>query len=305
MSVFSLWIAFQSVGVNIMLVARVSGRLTENKPAAPLEMFHSFKTQRSSLFCLIFTSRSPLIPRSPVSNMSAANDPPPPYLVQDPMPAAALSPPQRVQSTFYHIYHTFSGDYNVLLDNKNTSFFINSRIWRTPDLVVHRGDGGYDREIANVQFPEFGNHYEMNIFREVNVKWSAMQTKMTLDGHFTATVPVPNATGASVNTARPFAWKKTPIAKELVDGETNQTIAVMHGTALGTKKCFVLELQAQFGMAFEILVLTSAMVLYESQKREFSKRSGSHNGSRRRAQGIAGSMMTMMGGASAGGAGDF
>lgn len=247
--------------------------------------------------------------------MSAANDPPPPYQAQDPVPAAPLSPPQRVQCTSYHVYRTFSSNYNVLLDDKSTSFYINNRIFRAPDLIVHQGDGSHEKAIASVNFPQFGNYYEMNIFREVNIKWSAVQTKMALDGHFTATVPVPNAIGTSISTQRPFAWKKTPTGKELIDGETNQMIAAMHSITLTMKKCFVLETQAPYGIAFEILVLISAMVLYESQNRGFSKPSGSYNSSRKRGYGlrgvhgghgrpgIAGSMAVMIGGAPAGGGG--
>ncbi|KAE9368319.1 hypothetical protein N431DRAFT_428147 [Stipitochalara longipes BDJ] len=228
--------------------------------------------------------------------MSAADDPPPPYQAQDPATTTALPPAQVVKSIFYHVYRTHSGNYRVLLDDKAISFYINNRTLRTPDLIVHLGNGDYDREVANCKFPEFGNYYEMNLFREPNKKSTIVPTKMAMNGRFTTTVPIPDTTGATINTQRAFVWKQTPTLKELIDEETSQTAVFMRDMAFGLTKCFVLEIQVPYGYGFELLAVTTAVVIYESQRREYSKPSGTSHASRRRFQGAAANQMMGGGG---------
>ncbi|KAN0094094.1 hypothetical protein V8E51_017278 [Hyaloscypha variabilis] len=230
--------------------------------------------------------------------MSVADDPPPPYQAQDP-PSVPLTPTQPVKSIFYHIYHTHSGNYNILLDDKTPAYYIKNHILRTPDLVVHRGNGDYDREVANCNFPEFGTNYAINLYREPNKKSTIVQTKMTINGHFITTVPIPDTNGATVNTRRHFAWKQTPTLKELIDEETSQTAVFMRDMAFGLAKCFVLEIQVPYGYGFELMVVTTAVVIYESQRRESSKPSGASHASRRRMHG--GAAANQMMGAAAGG----
>jgi hypothetical protein len=236
-------------------------------------------------------------------NMNAASDPPPPYQAQDPVPSIA-PPVQRVQSTFYHVYRSYFGDYKVLLDDKTPSFYIKIRKLRTPDLIVHRGSGDYDREVANCKFPEFSNLYEMNLFREANNKSSIVQAKMTLDGHFTATVPVTDITGATINAQRLFTWKHTS-GLMLIDEETSQTAAVVHSMAFGLTKCFVLETQVPYGDGFQVLLVASAMVIYENLRREYSKPSAARHGPRTGARAAAASQagfVGLVGGSIGGGA---
>lgn len=122
--------------------------------------------------------------------------------------------------------------------------------------------------MANCKFPEFGIYYEINLFREANNKSSLVQTKMTLDGRFTTTVPVPDTT--TISAQRPFMWKHTSTLI-LIDRDRSQTAAVLHGMAFGLTKCFVLETQVPYGNGFEVLVVTSAIAIYENQRREYGE----------------------------------
>ena len=199
-------------------------------------------------------------------------NPPPPYQAQSSVPTTATVPAaaaaRKTQSTFYHVYRSHFGNYNVLLDDQTPSFYINSRKLRVPDLVVHRGNGDYDREVANCNFPEFTNHYEINLLLEPNDKYSLVKsTKMTSNGRFTATAP--DATEAASTAQRSFRWNYTS-SLMLINEETGQTAAIIHGMVFGLKKCFVLEIQGPYSSAFELLVVTTAMGLYEKKRREQS-----------------------------------
>ena len=123
-----------------------------------------------------------------------------------------------------------------------------------------------------------------------------------MSGHFTTIISIPDTTGAKISVQRPFAWKQRSAAKELVDEETSQTAVVMRDIAFGMTKCFVLEILAPYGYGFELMVLTTAVTMYESQRREYAKSSGSSHSSRRRMQGgFANQMMGASGGAGGGG----
>jgi hypothetical protein len=232
--------------------------------------------------------------------MSASDDPPPPYEARDPAPIVAAPPVQEKQFNFYHVYRSQSGNYKGLLDDKTPSFYIKSHTLRTPDLVVHRGNGDFDRVVANCQFPELLSQYTMNVYREINNKASGVPTRMTSDGRFTAAVRVPDTTGAIVSVQRRFIWKRTS-GHTLVDEETNETAAMMHGMAFGLGKCFVLETQVSYGNAFEVLMVTSAMSIYENQRREYSKSSSIRHGTKRGGAAAA-SQMGFFGGSMGGGA---
>ena len=138
---------------------------------------------------------------------------------------------------------------------------------------MQRGNGDLDLEVANCKFPEFGKHFDINVLRKANNKASPLQTVMTLNGRFTATVPVQDTTGATIRVQRPFVWKHTSNLM-LIDEETGQTAAVFHGLAYGLKKCCVLEIQQSYGYGWELLIVTSAMTIYEKQRREYSSPSG-------------------------------
>lgn len=232
--------------------------------------------------------------------MSASDDPPPPYEAQDPAQRVAAPSAQATQSKFYHVYRTQSGNYRGLLNDRTPSFYINSRTVRTPDLTVHLGNGDFDREVANCQFPELLNQYSINVYREVNNKSSIVPTRMTSDGRLTAAVRVPDTTGAIVNVRRPFVWKRTS-GQILVDEETNETAAVMHGMAFGAMKSFVLEIKVPYGNSFDILIVTSAMAIYENQRRAYSKSSSIRHGTRLGGRAV-GPQMGFMGGSIGGGA---
>jgi hypothetical protein len=190
---------------------------------------------------------------------------------------------QRPPSTFYHVYRSQFGNYKVLLDDRTPSFYVNSRKFRNPDLTIYQGNGDFEREVANCKFLEFSSRYELNLFQEVNNKSSIVQTGMTRDGHLTASVPVRDANGATVSVRRPFVWEQTATMM-LMDEETDEAAAIMHGLAVGLDKCFVLELKADYGYGFAVLVVTSAMAIFESQRRGQSESPMLSNGARRRAR---------------------
>ena len=205
--------------------------------------------------------------------MSTDTDPPPPYEAQYTAPTIAAPLAQTVQSTFYHVYRTKMGNYRVLLDDQTPSFYLNCRTIRTPDLIVHHGTGDVDLQVASCKFPEFNNFYDINVFQKINNKFSGIETKMTLNGRFIATVPIQVATGDTVRVQRPFIWKHTS-SLVLMDEETGQTAAALHGMAFGLAKCFVLEIQVPYGYGWDLLIVTSAMTIYESRRREYSRPSG-------------------------------
>jgi hypothetical protein len=134
----------------------------------------------------------------------------------------------------------------------------------------------------------------MNLSREGNNKSSIVQTKMTLDGHFTATMPVTDITGATINAKRPFTWKHTS-GLMLIDEETIQTAAVVHGMAFGLTKCFVFETPVPYGDGFQVLIVTSAMIIYENLRRKYSKPSAARHGPRTGARAAAASQAGFVG----------
>ena len=135
----------------------------------------------------------------------------------------------------------------------------------------------------------------MDLLQRVDNESSLVQIKMTLDGRFIATVSVPDNTGAFVSVRRSFKWNHTS-SLILVDVETKQTAAVMHGLAFGLAKCFVLEIQVSFGYSFEVLLVTSAMTMYENLRRENSKHSAGRRGPSTAAQAAVASQSGFMGG---------
>ena len=89
----------------------------------------------------------------------------------------------------------------------------------------------------------------------------------------------------------------------LNDEETGQTAAVMHGMVFGLKKCFVLETQVPYSATFEVLVVTTAVAMYENTRRGQSGPSAKHHGPRTAARaGAASYAGVMWGGAMDGGA---
>jgi hypothetical protein len=199
------------------------------------------------------------------------------------------------------------GKYKVLRDDIIPTFYVNNRKLRDPDLIVHRGNGDYDLEVANCKFPHYGGLVEMNLLRNVNVRSSVDRIQvclfprsselipfpvpnssncelisllqMTIDGRFTVKMSARDETGATIHKEQHLVWRIPSMI--MIDEGTGEMAAIMRGGASRGTKCFVLDIQAQYGKQFELLVLCSAMAMYESQEREYSSPSGSSHRRRR------------------------
>jgi hypothetical protein len=208
--------------------------------------------------------------------MITDNDPPPPYQTEDPL-AATATLSQRVSSILYHIYRSHFGNYKIDLDDKTPAFYVQTRSLRTPNLIIHRGSGDIDWEVAHCKYPELANYYNIGIFRNPNDRPSLVWTKMTSDLRFEAIVPVLGMTGvstASVSVRRSFIWKRTP-SLTLVDEETGLTTAIVHEIGFASRKCCMLEIRVPYGDTFNLLVVATTIAMYERQRKEYSKHSGS------------------------------
>jgi len=100
---------------------------------------------------------------------------------------------------------------------------------------------------------------------------------MTSDLRFEAIVPVLGMTGvstASVSVRRSFIWKRTP-SLTLVDEETGLTTAIVHEIGFASRKCCMLEIRVPYGDTFNLLVVATTIAMYERQRKEYSKHSGS------------------------------
>ncbi|KIM96816.1 hypothetical protein OIDMADRAFT_20652 [Oidiodendron maius Zn] len=202
--------------------------------------------------------------------MSTDNDPPPPYSTRDPL--ATAPPSQAASPIFYHIFRSHFGNYKVDQDDKRPAFYIATRSLRKPNLIVHRGNGEIDKVVAHCVYPELGTIYKIGLFATQNDKSSIAWTKMTSDWRFEAVVRVPDITrmSATVSAKRIFLWKRTPNLT-LVDEETGLETAVVHVAGISSRKCCVLEIRERYGAAFDLLVVTSTIAIYEKERKSSSE----------------------------------
>ena len=229
--------------------------------------------------------------------MSTDNDPPPPYSTRDPL--VTVPPCQVASPTFYHIFRSHFGNYKVDHANKKPAFYIATRSLRKPNLIVHLGDGEIDKVVAHCEYPELGTIYKIGLFATLNDKSSITWTKMTSDWRFEAVVRVPDITrmSATVSAKRTFLWKRTPNLT-LVDEETGLEAAVVHMVGFSSRKCYVLEIRERYGAAFDLLVVTSTIAIYEKERKASSEQQIRITG-----RGPAGAQTAAISGAFSGGGG--
>lgn len=89
----------------------------------------------------------------------------------------------------------------------------------------------------------------------------------------------------------------------LVDEETGETAAVVRGMVFGLKKCFVLETMVPCSPGFEVLVVTTAMAIYEKKRRGQTGLEPLATFHAPRRAGRAGAAMNAVAGSNAGGMG--
>lgn len=240
------------------------------------------------------------------SNMSTNTDPPPPYQAQDPTANTTISH-QSAKPTVYHVRRSFAGDYKFLQDDRIPAFYVETQSVRTPDLIVHRGASDLGKTVAHCKYSDLGSHYDVGMFRDPNDKRSLVWAKMTSDCRFTAIVPAPGMTVASLPNGyaqRPFIWKRTSSLK-LVDEETGLVAAEAYEKFASTK-CCVLEIRVSYGDGFTNVVVTTFLAIYEKQWRDAKHHSGGftrHHPGRAHAGAMHGAIAGSIAGSIAGGGG--
>lgn len=213
----------------------------------------------------------------------------------DPTPAFAhpqmnlggqLQPPQ--PSRLYRIYRpAFHRHYEIKSSEDHLLFYGNVSVFgfKKPEVTLHAGSSDTAPVVAACKFVKFSRGFKLALGDpdDVNtVQWEDMTRDSALGLHskhrFEMTVP--DKTKAGYNERRAFLWKRThneavegrsPLKAsmrnlKLVDESTGLVVAVFN-SEISFSRCGVLEVKADYGENFDVMVVNSCVGLYERARR--------------------------------------
>ncbi|KAJ5085640.1 hypothetical protein N7532_010411 [Penicillium argentinense] len=179
---------------------------------------------------------------------------------------------------FHRHYEVKSADDQVLFYGKISTF-----THKKPDVTIHAGDSEHTAVMAACKFIKLSGDFKLAIgdpIDENNVVWEDMTKESAIHSKYRFEMTVPNKQQTGNRERRGFLWKRTrhvavdgesaPIlgsrSFKLVDESTGQVLAVFT-REISFNKCGKLQIKAEYGEAFEKMVVISLLGLYERARR--------------------------------------
>ncbi|EAW10923.1 uncharacterized protein ACLA_065570 [Aspergillus clavatus NRRL 1] len=206
-----------------------------------------------------------------------------------------IPPNQSSPARLYHIYNSlWRHDYNVSTGDKAPLYHVNnsSLTPKKPDLTIHAGTSISAPVVAVCKFLHFSRHFKVGLGDPQSpnsVTWEDLVCLSFVHVRYRFQMTVDTGNGIE---RRPFVWKHTYSVGvgdtkpslltwrnfKLVDEATDQLIAVFTSNSWGYKKSGKLELHANFGQEFDLMVIITGLALYERQRRQRASSSGGGGG---------------------------
>ncbi|KAJ5583872.1 hypothetical protein VI817_006073 [Penicillium citrinum] len=210
----------------------------------------------------------------------------------DPEPSRQGQPSRlyRISRPAFHMhYEVKTDDDRMLYYTKVSVFGINK-----PDMTMHAGDSPDAPIVAACKFLKLSRHYKLALGDPGdlrNVQWEDMISHGSLHSKLRFSMKVPDKHQPGYNERRAFLWKRThseaaegsaPLKAsmrnfKLVDEKTGNVVAVFN-REISFSKCGVLEIKADFGQDFDIMVINSCVGQYERIRRRNSSGGGGGGG---------------------------
>ncbi|KAJ5974000.1 hypothetical protein N7481_011210 [Penicillium waksmanii] len=216
-----------------------------------------------------------------------------------PAPFANPQPQPQSPSRLYRIYRpAFHRHYEIKSSDGQLLFYgnISTFSFKKPEVTLHAGASDAAPIVAACKFVKFSGSFKLALGDPDdvnNVQWEDMtrDSAMALHSRFRFEMTVPNKTRAGYNERRTFLWKRThnegvegssPLKVsmrnfKLVEESTGQVVAVFN-SEISFSKCGVLEVKADYGEAFDIMVVNSYVGLYERARRRNNAAAGGGGG---------------------------
>ncbi|GFF42823.1 hypothetical protein IFM46972_07001 [Aspergillus udagawae] len=195
----------------------------------------------------------------------------------------------------YHIYNTlFRHDYNVHNANKEQLYHVHNSTWtpKKPDLSVHAGTSAEAPVLAVCKFLHFSRHLVVGLGNPEtpnSVDWEDLVSLSHLHARYRFQMSLNSEYGVE---RRAFIWKSTHSVGigdtnpskfswrnyKLVDEATDRLVAVFTSSIWGCKKSGKLEIYANYGENFDLMVIITALALYEKQRRRDNRSSSGGGG---------------------------
>ncbi|KAL4897460.1 hypothetical protein BDV59DRAFT_167769 [Aspergillus ambiguus] len=195
-------------------------------------------------------------------------------------------------SRLYHVYHTmFRYDYNVTAADKTPLFHVYNSLFtpKKPDLTVHAGSDENGPAVAACKFLHFSRHFKVCIGNPDDVsstQWEDLVCQNMWHNKFRWQMTINDGRRKS------FVWKSTHSVGaggekpsvfnsncwKLLDERSGRIVAVFTGKMASLKKSGQLQVDADYGQKFDLMVLVTVLALYEKQRRRNSSAAGGSGG---------------------------
>lgn len=165
---------------------------------------------------------------------------------------------------------------------------------KKPDMTMHAGNSPAAPIVAACKFLKLSRHYKLALGDPSdarNVQWEDMMSLGSFQSKLRFSMKVPDRHQTGYSERRAFLWKRTsheavegssPLRAsgrnfKLVDEKTGDVVAVFN-REISFSKCGVLEIKADYGQDFEIMVINSCVGQYERIRRRNSAGAGAGGG---------------------------
>ncbi|KAK1150025.1 hypothetical protein N8T08_003583 [Aspergillus melleus] len=216
------------------------------------------------------------------------SSPPATYLDTMPTPDSA--------SRIYNIYHTvLHHHYDVTLADKTPLYHVENSLIRPkkPDLTVHAGNES-GPVVAVCKFLHFSRHLKVGLGDPQNVS-DVQWEDLVCQNYKLTKYRWQMTTGSPYEEVikRSFVWKRTHNVGvedskpsilssrnfKLVNEQTGRIVAVFTSNNLKSfTKCGKLQISADYGREFELMVILTVLALYEKQRRRNNSGNGGGGG---------------------------
>ncbi|PLB49615.1 hypothetical protein P170DRAFT_357589 [Aspergillus steynii IBT 23096] len=200
-------------------------------------------------------------------------------------------------SRLYNIYHTvLHHHYDVTLADKTPLYHVENSLIRPkkPDLTVH---GGMDESapiVAVCKFLHFSRHLKVGLGDPQNISDVQWEDLVCMNYQLTKyrwQMTMRSPYGEVIK--RSFVWKRTHSVGvedskpsilssrnyKLVNEQTDRIVAVFTSNSLKSfTKCGKLQIHADYGREFELMVILTVLALYEKQRRRNNSGNGGGGG---------------------------
>lgn len=210
-----------------------------------------------------------------------AHDDPPSYSTDDPPVYSSTSQSLDLPVVYSINRHPSLGDYQVISENKTVAFSVEVHNWKIskPDMRIYQGSKESGQRVAECTYDESdsssrcdtgwlkGSNESHHLGGNMFVAWwtRSIESNAALY-RFAAMIEADLTPETShVKTPRTFAWVKSSNII-LLDEETGSVAAIAHRSQSGSAQHSRLEITEAYGKEFELIALSTYLVLSEKQR---------------------------------------